>query len=333
MKTNEFGSAYAGRLSKACRQCWQGAELVLFITGRCNKKCWYCPISDKRAGKDVVYANERPIKHATDALQEAREMRAKGMGITGGEPLLVLNRVAQYIKLFKKTFGPEFYAHLYTWGDLVTPKALKTLRDAGLDEIRFHDPNNAVKALGSGMRVGIEVPVIPGEDSALRKAVGICADNGFFLNLNELEFSDSNYEGLLAQGFKHDPNTNAVKGSKGLAMKTLRYAAGKGVDTHFCSVRTKHRLQLANRLKRRAETIRKPWQSVDELGFLEYGVVDGANQSIAKEEKVFFNKKKKRIETTDSRARHIAKKHSLKAWHVVEYPSYDAWDFEKRSLT
>jgi len=46
-------------LSRGCSICQQGAKMVLFITGRCSRTCWYCPLSSQRKGKDDIYANEK----------------------------------------------------------------------------------------------------------------------------------------------------------------------------------------------------------------------------------------------------------------------------------
>ncbi len=88
--------------------------MVLFVTGRCNRTCWYCPLSKERKGQDVIFANERPVSSREDILEEAVAMSALGTGITGGEPLLVPERVAEFSRLLKERFGPEHHIHLYT---------------------------------------------------------------------------------------------------------------------------------------------------------------------------------------------------------------------------
>jgi hypothetical protein len=332
MKTLD-GASYTGTLSRACRQCHQGSELVLFVTGKCSKKCWYCPISFERKGHDAVWANERPVRKDSDIIAEAKEMRARGAGVTGGEPLLVVDRVARYVRLLKKRFGKEFYMHLYTCGEDATGENLEKLEQAGLDEIRFHlltDFEKALPALETRMRVGIEVPCIPGDWARLKRVVDFCAEQGIFLNLNELEFSDTNYEALRQKGFSHSESTYAVTGSRKLALKVLAYARDKRVDAHFCPLRVKYGIQLPRRTKRRALTLRKPWETVDANGFLVKGVV-ACSRREARAHGLHYNQKRKRFETSTGKAREMARK-GFKAWKVVEYPSSEPWDFEAEPL-
>jgi len=58
-------------LSPGCVLCHQGAKMVLFVTGRCHRTCWYCPLSRERKGLDVVFANDRCGRIALDIIREA----------------------------------------------------------------------------------------------------------------------------------------------------------------------------------------------------------------------------------------------------------------------
>ena len=76
-----------------------GAKSVLFVTGVCRDSCFYCPVSRDRRGRDVVYVNEVPVGSLKDVVEEVAASMSEGVGITGGDPLLALERVVEYVKL------------------------------------------------------------------------------------------------------------------------------------------------------------------------------------------------------------------------------------------
>lgn len=324
-----YGSFRTGKLAEGCKRCQKGEKLVLFVTGLCSQNCFYCPISDFRKGKPQAWANERRITNDNDFLMESREMRATGMGVTGGDPLCALKKTCHYIRLAKNSF-PDYHVHLYTYGDLATPKAITALEKAGLDEIRFHALNDFEKlapALESSMDVGIEIPCIPNDWERVKTVVEYASDNGLFLNLNEFEFSDTNEEKMRKRGYRQRNDGFAAVGSRELGEKAVEYARSLGSRVHFCSVHYKYAGQLVLRLKRRAETIRKPYEKIDKYGRLVKGVVD-VDQSTAK--RLGLDWVRGRAQTSVDKAKSLASKY--KAYKVVEYPSAEPWDFEVTPL-
>ncbi len=282
---DETGSFY-NYLSEGCRLCQEGAKMVLFVTGLCPKSCFYCPLSDERRGKDLVFANERSIKSDEDLLKEAELMNALGTGITGGEPLLKTERVLHYIRTLKASFGKEHHIHLYT---SLAPdrQTLEKLADAGLDEIRLHPPQDCWKDLKNsqyadalqnakklGIEAGIEIPALEGAE----KIAAFAEEMGVFLNLNELEFSDNNSKALLKNGFCLESDTsNAAAGScksAGIAFTVCRKA-------HFCSSTYKDAVQLRKRLQRIAKNTAREFDEITEDGTLVYGVIEGGDQELA----------------------------------------------------
>jgi len=256
--------------------------MVLFVTGLCHKSCFYCPVSVKRMRKDVTFANERPVSSNDDILAEARSMNALGTGITGGEPLLVPDRVLGYVKLLKASFGREHHIHLYT---AMSPDRviLKELKTAGLDEIRFHPQPEIWDCLpGSGFArsleiakelgidAGFEIPSLPGSE----QVTGFASDCDVFINLNELEFSQTNAKALKAQGYSaKDDESCRVAGSRDVAYSIIRQDPGS--KAHFCSSRFKDAVQLRNRLLRTAHLSEREFDEVTPDGTLFYGVMEG----------------------------------------------------------
>ncbi|MBR9681333.1 MAG: radical SAM protein [Candidatus Altiarchaeota archaeon] len=274
IKTTRVGPTY-GKLPKGCNLCGKGSKLVLFATGLCDFNCFYCPISKVRKGADTAFANERPIGNVDDLLDEAHQMRALGAGVTGGDPLKS-KQTFEFIKTLKENFNQNFHIHLYT--KTTTPKFLKLAYDAGVDEIRFHwsDPT---PALDFDWEVGAEVPAIPGEFQKLCDYLGSLNSLGVkFVNLNELEFSDSNFETLRSHDLEHidsDDESIGVKGSEPLAKKMVEWAKDQGMSTsvHYCSAQTKLFTQLVSRYKRTAKNIAQSFETVTREGTILVGEV------------------------------------------------------------
>ncbi len=240
MRRIEAGSYYS-YLPEGCKLCRRGSKLVLFVTGLCTNRCFYCPVSHEKFGRDVVYANEREVKSVQDFLQEIEAMDAEGIAITGGEPILRLDRIREFLKFVK-----DLHVHLYTTIP-IKESALEKLK--GVDEIRFHPPElrNPEKyvepiklAKKHGIEVGFEIPAIRFE----RKIVDIVNELDVFLNVNQLEASESNWKNLVEKGYTiedYHVNTDDV-------VKAYERAA----KFHYCSARFKDIAQFRRRLIRMA---------------------------------------------------------------------------------
>jgi len=286
MEKDNSGSFY-NFLPEGCRMCYKGAKMVLFVTGICGKKCFYCPVSNQRREKDIIFANERRVNREEDLIEEAISMDALGTGITGGEPLLRLDRVIHYIKLLKNKFGKSHHIHLYT--ALAPGKGIiESLKKAGLDEIRFHPPQELLPGIDKtyyrssitdayklGLSVGIEIPSIPCDLSGV---ISLLKEVDGFLNLNELEFSETNFSQLKNHGYVTiDDTSSAALGSREVA-ETLDYD-----KLHFCSSRFKDAIQLRERFKRIAKRSARNFDEITDDGTLVYGLIEGDCAGLLKE--------------------------------------------------
>jgi pyruvate formate-lyase activating enzyme-like uncharacterized protein len=351
-KPDSFGAFSVGAKRQACIDCLKGQKMVIFITGVCNKHCFYCPVSEQKMYNDTQMANERPLRHGhelKDLLSEAHAMDATGASITGGDPLTKVDRCVEYIRALKKEFGKQFHIHLYTWGTFATEENVKRLEAAGLDEIRFHlfkDPDfdRVLPALRTKMQVTVEVPCIPTKhnEAELYEMVDYMKAHGIkFLNLNELEFSDANFDRMQDRGFEQANDIEyRTKGSLQLAYRVAQHAR-PAINVNFCSAANKSFLQVGMRMKRRAKTGKKPFETVNGDGMIEKFVVEGPALTMALAEElvtrfgtqIHYNAAKNRLETTEQNARKIAREFNLAAALITEMPTFDPWDVEKIPLS
>ena len=275
-------SLLIGELPVGCRFCAKGSKMVLFVTGLCDSSCYYCPISQNKAGHDVVFANEMPVSDEIDILFEAKAIRGEGAGISGGDPLCQLERTLEYIQLLKREHGPDFHIHLYTSKTDIGEYTLLQLKDAGLDEIRFHpqttDWSGIQRAIQVGFGVGIEVPGLPGKHDDLMELARRAEEMGVtFLNINELEASETNFDKLVSLGMRLTSMDGAsIEGSASTALKILEWSKDnlQNLSIHFCSARFKDSVQMRNRLERRlGQTIREFEERDDTDPLLILGIV------------------------------------------------------------
>lgn len=271
IKKLQGGSLLVGDLPQGCLLCAKGSKMVLFVTGLCDSSCYYCPLSEEKTGKDNVFADEMPVLDTQDILYETDAICGEGAGISGGDPLCALERTLDYIQLLKSKYGHDFHIHLYTSKTAVSQNNLEQLKAAGLDEIRFHpqidDWSGIERALDLGLKVGIEVPAIPGQLEKLQRIALRAEDLGVsFMNLNELEASETNFEHLKSRGMRlTDLASASIEGSAEVAREILEWAT-KNLSTlsiHFCSASYKDGVQLRNRLERRLEQTMREFEERD----------------------------------------------------------------------
>lgn len=266
LKGNPEVSLYNKELPLGCELCRLGGKLVVFISGECGDNCYYCPVSNERFGKDVMFANEKKVEDLHEFIYEAYKMNALGAGITGGDPILHLDRVVNLIKLLKTEFGKNFHVHLYTSGRYVNYDSLEALEEAGLDEIRFHPLKpeylKAVeKALKFSMDVGIEVPSVPGEEEYLRFLINWAIDHKVkFVNINELEITERNYQNMNARGFRISHGLAGAKGSFEVAYKVLKEFEFSNINLHYCSSVYKDVVETRTRFLRTIRMSSKPYE-------------------------------------------------------------------------
>ena len=344
------GGLVRGPLPRGCVLCQRGAKLVLLVTGKCAAGCYYCPLSSEKAGRDVVFADELRVRRPSDILLEARLIDAEGTGITGGDPLCAPRRTVRYIRMLKNKFGREHHIHLYTSGRF-SASWIGILAKAGLDEIRFHPAPSTWsrfektgvalmlrKAKDCGMDAGAEVPAIPGKErglSALARSLGTVGAD--FLNLNELEYSQTNHEKLNDRGFSvRDDISAGVLGSEETARRVLEGFDGE-TALHYCSSGFKDGVQLRRRIMRRAKNVARAYEVITPDGTLLKGIIEGPPSLLRRLRKEFcvparlsrYDRRRRRVETAPWVLEKAASAFRGRSFIVEEYPTADGLEVER----
>uniref|UniRef100_A0A7J2THK8 Radical SAM protein n=1 Tax=Archaeoglobus fulgidus TaxID=2234 RepID=A0A7J2THK8_ARCFL len=317
MKLIEAGSYYS-YLPEGCRLCRKGSKLVLFITGICNNSCFYCPVSRNRLGKDVIFANEREVKRKEDFIAEVEAMDAEGVGITGGEPMFRLERLIEFVNLSKAL---DLHVHVYT----SVPVREDVLRKIKVDEIRFHPPElkevekyaEPIKdAKKLGIDAGFEIPAFFFEE----KIVEIANELDAFLNLNQLEASETNWLELERRGFLIRDYYVEVDEIVRLYERVNKF--------HYCSARFKDSVQFRRRLIRMAKKLPDFYLKTDDgtvLCLRIEGDLEKAER-LLRSEGIEFQRFEDCIETSPrirKKLKDLLKAEGLRLALVERYPTFD----------
>ena len=202
-------------ISPGCMACKTGSWLCVFVGTKCNATCPHCPNPNVNGKKDIMEASgfgEADFDRIEEILGSGL---FTGVGISGGEPLLYLDKTVELTRRIKRSF-PQLYVWNYTNGILATEKNLERLAKAGIDEIRFDlaaerysertlaNMERATKIIPS---VGIEVPVLTDMQDDLLRAVDLADAAGVkYINLHDLYVNDAMYKnGAGAYIRSYDP--------------------------------------------------------------------------------------------------------------------------------
>lgn len=267
---------YVGELSPGCRLCTAGVWSCLFINGRCNRSCFYCPSPQDDIGEPTT--NNLGFSSANDYLAYLQHFNFRGFSLSGGEPLLTLERSINYLSVVKKHFGSNIHSWIYTNGSLVNADVLARLRDCGLDEIRFDigamdfSLEKAVSAVGLIPTVTIEIPAIPEEKDHLKALLKPMADQGInFLNLHQLRLTNHNYRHFKKRSYTylHGEKITVLE-SELTALETIHHALDQrlNLSVNYCSFVFKNRFQAAAARARGTAAMGKPHEQTTASGYL-----------------------------------------------------------------
>ncbi|MCI4337590.1 MAG: hypothetical protein L3K17_10500, partial [Thermoplasmata archaeon] len=166
-----------------------------------------------------------------------------------------------------------------------------------------------------------------------------------FVNLNELEFSETNEIKMHDRGYELDPRNGwGVRGSRAVAERIVREMHLK-VPIHYCSSRFKDGVQLKQRLLRRAERTAAAFARTTSDGTVVFGVVEaGPTADLARlGERVAriagvsgdgyrLDLARRRVELGALPLRRVADRLRSPAFEVEVYPTSDALEVERTPL-
>lgn len=263
-------------LSPGCRICAEGAWSCLFVTGRCNCRCFYCPTGQTE--NDLPTTNAVDFRTPADYVGYLERFGFRGASISGGEPLMNPKRSLAYVRAIKKHFGDAMYVWLYTNGTLADEDLLRQLADAGLDEIRFdigatdYQLDKLRLAAGTIPTLTVEIPAIPEDLPRLKGMLGELRDAGVMhLNLHQMRLTPYNFEHLAQRGytFLHGERVTVLE-SELAALQVLQHSLNNhiGLPVNYCSFVFKNRYQgQASRL-RNGPFMAKPSESLTDNGYI-----------------------------------------------------------------
>lgn len=276
------GFGYAGTkvdcnsLSPGCRHCGEGGWSCLFVNGRCNGQCFYCPTAQDDNGPPVT--NGLAFTNPDEYADYVANLGFSGVSISGGEPLMTPDLALSFLVAVRKRCGEQIHLWLYTNGTLLTADLCNRLRDAGLNEIRFdlgavrYNLKKLRLAIGCIPTVTVEIPAVPEDEELLKlKMVEMAGAGVKHLNLHQMRLTPYNFGPLTDRGytFVHGEKVTSLE-SELCALRMVRFGLEQGIPlpVNYCSFTYKRRFQLAASRRRAAMSICSSGETVTEPGFL-----------------------------------------------------------------
>ncbi len=267
---------FYNHISKGCEICGQGKWSCLFITGKCNAGCFYCPAPQL---KDEVPSTQGMDFHtSTEYVNYINNFNFKGVSFSGGEPLLYFERTLEYLQQVRKRCNPDIYIWMYTNGLLADKEKMQQLADAGLNEIRFDIGATAFSlekikyAKNIIPNITIEIPSVPEEKERLKLLLPEMIKAGVSnLNLHQLRLTKHNVPHLTKRGYTIiNAEKPIVLESELAALEIINYAQEQKLDIgiNYCSFFFKHRFQKAGFRSQITNKLSIPGSTLTQSGFL-----------------------------------------------------------------
>jgi pyruvate formate-lyase activating enzyme-like uncharacterized protein len=267
-----------GELSPGCLNCVEGRWTCLFVGGICPNGCYFCPIpqNEERAPN----ADGIEFNNVQNFISYLKKIGTKGVSFSGGEPFRYLDIVKEYCTAIRKEFSSSMYIWCYTSGLLVTEEALKVLKDAGLDELRFniaafdYDLSKVSMARKYIPKITVEIPAIPEDylklQTLIKDLVLIGVDH---LNLHEMNITNCNEKEMSLRKYKInrlDVGCTIFE-SEMTILKLMDYAAKNNIKMpiNSCKFFYKDRITTTSKHMIAANLLElSGWEEITRLGLI-----------------------------------------------------------------
>ncbi|MBR3182046.1 MAG: radical SAM protein [Eggerthellaceae bacterium] len=276
---NAGASIVWGWQSKACVECTgnNGSE-TFSTTFRCHRNCYFCFNYNVADYRKFVREGCPWREGLEDAERRYGHDGLAVLGLTGGEPLLVLDDSIELLENARRRF-PSAHKRMYTSGDLLTEDGAMRLREAGLDEMRFSvkqdDTLERQERVLAAMEIAkrhipslmVEMPIIPNTEERMHELFRRWADIGIDgINLLEFCFPFHSWDEYDKRGFEiRNPPFDVmydygysgglpVAGSEELCLQLMLWGIQNDMPfgIHYCSLDNKHRSEMRLRNERGA---------------------------------------------------------------------------------
>ena len=270
-------------ISPGCRICGEGGWSCLFINGKCNCRCFYCPTPQDDIS--IPTTNRLPFPNEQTYSDYVTHFGYSGVSISGGEPLLTPEKTLRYIQCIRKNHGDDLHIWMYTNGSLVTAEIIQQLKDAGLNEIRFdisardYALDKLALAVNQIPVVTVEIPAIPEDLNRLAALIPTMHSTGVnYLNLHQIRLTPHNSRFLISRNytFLHGDKVTVLD-SELTALSLLKQSVENSwnLPINYCAFAYKNQFQRAAMRKRSACFIIKGHESITETGLIRTLTIKG----------------------------------------------------------
>ncbi len=264
------------QISKGCQICGEGSWSCLFITNKCNARCFYCPVPQKE--DETPGTQGLDFNTPAEFANYVNSLQFKGVSFSGGEPLLYFHRTLAYLKEVRSKCDKDIFVWAYTNGILADREKMQQLADGGLNEIRFDIGATGYKldkiAFAKGLipNISIEIPAVPEEKERLKELLPLMIEAGVTnLNLHQLRLTPHNVKHLSKLDYTYIPAERPiVLESELTALEIIQYAREKELDIgiNYCSFFYKHRFQKAGYRRQLAQALQTKSSEITENGYI-----------------------------------------------------------------